>query len=127
MNDITTKGSAPFEGKTLAPQVTKGIIVPMGDGPLGHRVWEPYPKYMENQPGGVTLGTNDHTESFCRVSGYLRDARINSRRLCACWNAFLGIPLEEIERIAKERTGYVPPSYEDMWRHPDAPPSRPQS
>ena len=107
--------------KEVKPHRFKGMLRPMGDGPLGLCVWEPYDK-LDGK--GVTLGTDDHTESFCRVSGYLRNAAENARRLCACWNAFLGVPLEEIERLAKERVGWEPPSYTEMWRHPDSPPTR---
>lgn len=106
--------------EVLPPQ-RRGLLMPMGDGELGLRAWEPYDKIGGK---GVTLGTDDHTEGFCRVFAYLRNAAENARRLCACWNAFIGVPLEEIERIAKERSGWEPPSYEDMWRHPDAPPTR---
>lgn len=120
MTGLATRG---VDGEVL-PKAFKGLLMPMGDGPLGRRVWDPWRAYAEQEPGGVTLGTDDHTESFCRVSGYLRNVSANARRLCACWNAFLGVPTEEIERLARERTGWQPPGDEDMWHHPDAPPTK---
>ena len=123
MNEMV-KYDPSIDGEFLSPDRTKGVLQPMGDCELGKRVWEPYRKGGECEPGGVSLGTNDHTEGFCRVSGYLRNAAYNARRLCACWNAFMGVPLAEIEQIARERSGWIPPSGDEMWRHPDAAPTR---
>lgn len=99
----------------------RGLLSPMGDGPYPRRIWEPWQAGIEPAPGGITLGTDDHTEMFCRVSGYLRPVEENARRMCACWNAFIGVPLAEIEAIARERSGWQPPARDAMWRWPNHP------
>jgi hypothetical protein len=55
----------------------------MHDGPIGDG--KPWKAYMEASPG-LTIGTTDHTEPFCRVSGYLRDAKANAELLVKLLN-----------------------------------------
>jgi hypothetical protein len=121
-NKPPSVASRSVDGEVLSPR-RKGLLYPMGDGPLGKCVWEPSLKMMEPEPGGVTLALDTGTEPLCRVSAYLKGKGplAEARRLCACWNAFVDIPLEEIENIARAHSGWVPPSYDEMWRHPDAP------
>jgi hypothetical protein len=121
-NEIEPFFDEAIEGDLLEVRA-KGLMGPMGDGPYPRRIWEPWRAGMEAAPG-ITLGTDDHTELFARVSGYLRDAEANARRMCACWNAFLGVPLEEIEAMALKRTGWRPPDKDAMWRSPFSPPMK---
>lgn len=112
-NEIEPANPDAARGDVLRPQL-KGLMMPMGDGPYPRRIWEPWRHGIESAPG-ISLGTDDHTEIFARLSGYLRNAEANARRMCACWNAFLGVPLEEIEAIALKRSGWQPPDREAMW------------
>lgn len=54
----------------------------MNDGPLNRPLWEPWTAYPEAAPG-LTVGSTNHTEPVCRVSGYLRDAVANARLIIA--------------------------------------------
>lgn len=118
MSDVTVRSAAvAFGGQILDAQ---DLLVPMGDGPLGRRVWEPWRASLEAGDGGITIGSTLHTEPFCRVSAYLRPATYNARRLCALWNAFHDVPLEKLEEIARVKSGYVAPNADEYWRHPDA-------
>lgn len=118
-NDIEPFFEETHDGKVLDPK-PHGLLMPMGDGPYPRRIWEPWRHGIEAAPG-ISLGTDDHTEIFARLSGYLRNAEVNARRLCACWNAFLGVPLEEIEAIALKRNGWQPPPRDAMWTRHDTP------
>jgi hypothetical protein len=55
----------------------------MRDGPVGDG--KPWTAFMEAAPG-LTIGTTDHTEPFCRVSGYLRDVEANTELLIRLLN-----------------------------------------
>jgi hypothetical protein len=59
---------------------------PMADGPQPREPWEPWTAHMEAAPG-LTIGSRNHTELLCRVSGYLRDAPAIAKFICAAGNA----------------------------------------
>ena len=59
---------------------SKGPWGIMYDGPKSDG--EPWVAHMEAAPG-LTIGSPDHTESICRVSGYLRPVKANARLIAA--------------------------------------------
>ena len=57
---------------------TPGEWWPMGDGPLRDDLWVPWTAFGE-AAGGITIGSTEHTEPICRVSGYLQPVIDNAR------------------------------------------------
>jgi hypothetical protein len=62
---------------------TRGDWGLMHDGPVRDDYWEPWRAHGETASGGLTIGSDGHTEPICRVSGYLHNVQANARLIIA--------------------------------------------